>query len=192
MSDLMKKVYYTPSNPGSLGGKKRLKDAVLKDTGVRLSDDQVSEWLAGEDAYTLHRTAPISYKRNRVVVYSMDTQFQADLVDMSAYSKDNDNNKYLLTCIDLFSKYAWAQTLKNKSGVGTEFFNKHFQGLMKKYDVHHFAAATDLKASVVEQFNRTLKSRMWIHRPFARYYGGVQLQLPSEYQDATGGRQQRK
>ncbi len=184
MSDLMKRVYYTPSNPGSLGGKKRLKDAVLKDTGVRLSDDQVSEWLSGEDEYTLHRTAPISYKRNRVVVYGMDTQFQADLVDMSAYSKDNDNNKYLLTCIDLFSKYAWARTLKNKSGVEvtkafksiveegrvpkklqtdrrTEFFNKHFQGLMKKYDVHHFATATDLKASVVERFNRTLKIRMW-------------------------------
>ncbi len=87
MSELMKKAYYTPSNPGSLGGKKRLKDAVLKDSGVRLSDKEVSEWLAGEDAYTLHKTAPIKYKRNRVVVYGIDTQFQADLVDMSAYAK---------------------------------------------------------------------------------------------------------
>ncbi len=52
MSELMKKVYYTPANRGSLGGKKRLKDAVLKDTGVRLTDKQVTDWLAGEDAYT--------------------------------------------------------------------------------------------------------------------------------------------
>ncbi len=81
MSELMKKVYYTPANPSSLGGKKQLKDAVLKDTGVCLSDKQVSDWLAGEDVYTLHRTAPINYKRNRVVVYGMDMQFQADLVD---------------------------------------------------------------------------------------------------------------
>ncbi len=103
---------------------------------------------------------------------------------MSAYSKENDNNKYLLTYIDVFSKYAWAQTLKNKSGImvtkafksileegcvpkklqtdrGTEFLNKKFQDLMKKHDVHHFATATDLKASVVERFNRSLKSRMW-------------------------------
>ncbi len=184
MSELMKNVYYTPANPGSLGGKKRLKDAVLKDTGVRLTDKQVTDWLAGEDAYTLHRTAPINYKRNRVVVYGIDMQFQADLVDMTAYSKENANNNYLLTCIDVFSKYAWARALKNKSGLevtkafksileegrvpkklqtdkGTEFFNKHFQDLMKKYDVHHFATATDLKASVVERFNRSLKSRMW-------------------------------
>ncbi len=32
---------------------------------------------------------------------------------------------------------------------------------MKKHDEHHFATATDLKASVVERFNRSLKSRMW-------------------------------
>ena len=44
MSDLMKNVYYTPSNSGSLGSKTRLKQAVLEDTGVRLSDQQVSEW----------------------------------------------------------------------------------------------------------------------------------------------------
>ncbi|KAL0152653.1 hypothetical protein M9458_052376 [Cirrhinus mrigala] len=180
----MKKVYYTPSNPGSLGGKKQLKDAVLKDTGVRLSDKQVSDWLAGEDAYTLHRSVPINYKRNRVVVYGVDMQFQADLVDMSAYSKENDNNKYLLTCIDVLSKYAWVRTLKNKSGVevteafksileegripkklqtdkGTEFFNKHFQDLMKKHNILHFATATDVKASVAKRFNRSLKSRMW-------------------------------
>ncbi len=184
MSELMKKAYYTPSNPGSLGGKKRLKDAVLKDSSVRLSDKEVSEWLAGEDAYTLHKTAPIKYKRNRVVVYGIDTQFQADLVDMSAYAKDNDGHKYLLTCIDVFSKFSWVRVLKNKSGIevtkafqsilkegrvpqklqtdqGKEFFNKHFQDVMKKHDINHFATATDLKASVVERFNRTLKSRMW-------------------------------
>ena len=56
MSDLMKKVYYTPSNPGSLGGKNRLKRGVLNDSGVRLTDKQISEWLAAEDAYTLHKT----------------------------------------------------------------------------------------------------------------------------------------
>ncbi len=92
------------------------------------------------------------------MVYGKDVQFQADLVDMSAHSKENDNIKFLLTCIDVFSKYAWARPLKNKTGKevtkafdsilkenrvtqklqtdkGTEFFNKHFQQLMKKYNI---------------------------------------------------------
>ena len=55
MSEEMKKIYYTPSNPGSLGGKKRLKEGVLKETGIRLTDKEVSDWLAGEDAYTTQK-----------------------------------------------------------------------------------------------------------------------------------------
>ncbi len=183
MSELMKNVYYNPSDPGSLGGKARLKRGVLQEYGVALKDKEVTDWLAAQDAYTLHRTAPVKYKRNRVMVYGKDTQFQADLVDMSAYSKENDNIKFLLTCIDVFSKYAWACPLKNKTGKevtkvfesilkenrvpqklqtdkGTEFFNNHFQQLMKKYDIHHFATASDVKTSVVEHFNRTLRGRM--------------------------------
>lgn len=182
--EVMKRIYYTPSNPGSLGGKQRLKDAVLKETGVRLTNDEVSEWLSGEDAYTLHKTAPLKYRRNRVFVYGIDMQFQADLVDMSTYAKENDNNHFLLTCIDLFSKYAWTRVLKNKSAVevakafesileegrvpekiqtdkGKEFFNKHFQKLMKKYNITHFATSSELKSSVIERFNRTLRGRMW-------------------------------
>lgn len=180
----MKKVYYNPSSPGAFGGKDRLKQAVLQEYGVKLNDKDINEWLSKQDVYTLHKTAPINYKRNRVVVYGKDHQFQADLVDMTAYSKENDNIKFILTVIDVFSKYSWTRALKNKTGLevtkafesilkegrvpiklqtdkGTEFFNKHFQLLMKKYGIHHFATATDLKACVVERFNRTLKGRMW-------------------------------
>ena len=67
----LKSVYYTPSNEGSFGGKKRLKEAVFKDTGIRMSDKQVSERLAGEDAYTLHKPAQMNYKRNRVIVHGL-------------------------------------------------------------------------------------------------------------------------
>lgn len=125
----LKNIYYTPSNPGSLGGKKRLKDAVLKETGVRLTDKKLSDWLAGEDAYTLHKTAPLKYKRNRVFVYGIDMQYQADLVDMSAYAEENDNNHFLLTCIDVFSKYAWTRVLKNKSALAVA---KAFQSILEE------------------------------------------------------------
>lgn len=64
----MKKVY--SSSLGALG-KKHLKDAVFKDSGVRLSDKQVLDWLAGQDAYSLHKTAPVKYKWNRIIVYDV-------------------------------------------------------------------------------------------------------------------------
>ncbi len=71
MSELMKKVYYNPSDPGFLRGKERLKHGVLQKYGVALKDKDVTDWLAiaSQDAYTLHRTAPVKYKHNRVMVY---------------------------------------------------------------------------------------------------------------------------
>ncbi len=67
MSELMKKVYYNPSDPGFLGGTERLKHGVLQKYGVALKDKDVTDWLASQDAYTLHRTAPVKYKHNRVM-----------------------------------------------------------------------------------------------------------------------------
>ncbi len=169
MSELMKKVYYNPSDPGSLEGKEWLKHGVLQEYRVALKDKDVTDWLAAQDAYTLHRTAHVKYKRNRVVVFGKDVHFQADLVDMSPHSKENDNIKFLLTCIDIFSKYAWARPLKNKMGKKvTKAFKsilkenrvpQKLHQLMKKYNVHHFATASDIKASVIECFNQTLRDR---------------------------------
>jgi len=59
-------------------------------------------------------------------------QFQADLVDMSAPLKENDNITFLLTCIDVFSKYAWARPLKNKTGKEV---TKAFESIYKENHV---------------------------------------------------------
>jgi hypothetical protein len=89
----------------------------------------------------------------------------------------------MITIIDVFSKYAWAIPLKNKTGEhvtnafekilhtrwptnlqtdkGKEFYNKDFKKLMKKYKINHYSTYTNIKASVVEGFNRTLKDKMW-------------------------------
>ena len=96
----------------------------------------------------------------------------------------NKGYKFLLTCIDVFSKFAWVVPLKNKSGEtlvngfqsildigrspeklqtdkGTEFLNRNFQSFLQEKNIHFFTTNSELKASVVERFNRTLKTRMW-------------------------------
>ena len=44
----------------------------------------------------------------------IDTQWQADLADLSKLSKSND--KHLLCIIDVFSKYAWVVPIQDKTG----------------------------------------------------------------------------
>ena len=46
---------------------------------------------------------------------SIDEIWAADLLDMQAFSKDNNGIKYLLTVIDIFSKFVWIVPLKRKT-----------------------------------------------------------------------------
>ena len=51
--------------------------------------------------------------------------WSADLVDMQAFSSFNKGFKYILTVIDVFSKYAWAVPIKDKSAASvTKAFEK--------------------------------------------------------------------
>ena len=76
-----------------------------------------------QDTYTLHKPARRHYRRNRVIVGGIDDivggideLWQMDLADMQAIATDNDGYRYLLVCIDVFSKFVWVIPLKTKTG----------------------------------------------------------------------------
>ena len=108
----------------------------------------------------------------------IDEIWAADLVDMQAFSEFNEGTKYLLTVIDVFSKYGWMIALTDKTGKsvadalkkifierqptklwvdkGKEFYNKDVQKLVELYSTEN-----EEKSSVVERWNRTMKEKMW-------------------------------
>ena len=172
--------YETPSLRGSLGGVARLAQA----HGVPVSRARAK--LQGLLSYTLHKPRRRRFPTLPVVVHGMDDQWVADLVEMQPLKKWNRGMRYLLTVVDVLSKYAWVEPLKSKTGVavaaafdrilkrargrhpvrlqtdaGKEFYNRTFQALMTRRKIHHFSTYGDTKASVVERFNRTLKERMY-------------------------------
>lgn len=181
---VLREIYYDPSHPAGYAGVDKLYNAVKKQIPL-IKRPTVKRWLTEQDTYTLHKASRLNYPRNRVVVSGIDDQWQADLVDLSAYARHNRGFKWLLTCIDIFSKSAWAIPLKNKSGTvvlsafkklfkesgrlprklqtdkGTEFYNRQVRSYLKEMGVHLFSTENETKASVVERFNRTLKTRMW-------------------------------
>ncbi|XP_057339434.1 uncharacterized protein LOC130676941 [Microplitis mediator] len=135
-------------------------------------------------AQELHKPARKNYTRRHVDIRGLDETWQADLVEMIPYSSVNSGFKYLLTVIDIFSKYAWAVPIKSKKAgdvrnamksvlqqgrhpknlhvdQGKEFYNKEFKDLMKSHKIHLYSTFSNLKASICERFNRTLKNKMW-------------------------------
>ncbi len=177
----LNKVYYTPKHAASYGGVQAIERVVAG----RKQKKKVKAWLRQEDTYKLHKPIQRNFQRRRVVVGGIDHQWQADLVDVARISKHNKNIKFLLTCIDVLSKYAWVVPLKDKTGKslvaafelifqtgrqplalqtdkGTEFTNKLFQKFLKDHTVTFFTTHNEeTKASIAERFNRTIKTKMW-------------------------------
>jgi hypothetical protein len=182
MDSTLSKIYYD-AEQGYCSAQQLYLQAIKKNPAITFKG--VQKWLSGQSAYTVHKPARRNYSRNRVLVSGIDEQWQLDLADLSSLQKYNDGYKFILTCIDIFSKYAWAVPLKNKSATtvcdafesvlkssnrkpfrvqtdkGTEFLNKDFQKLLKKNDIHFFTTNTETKCCVVERFNRTLKEKMF-------------------------------
>ena len=174
----MESTYYNVVAPASFGGLSKFKPKGYTKKEVR-------EWLQSQDTYTLHKPTRRRFTKRRVVVYGIDHQWQADLVDLAKWSSYNKGFKYLLTCIDVLSRYTWVVPLKDKTGKtlkdafqfifksgrrpirlqtdkGTEFTNRVFHKFLKEHDVHFFTTYNEeTKASIVERFNRTLKTKMW-------------------------------
>ena len=105
---------------------------------------------------------------------------------MIPYAKNNGGMNYILTVIDVYFKYAWAEPVSNKTGAqivkaldrilsrrprrkpkiiqndaGKEFYNVAFSEWCRANGIRHYSPYSHLKASVVERFNHTLKERMW-------------------------------
>ena len=80
------------------------------------------------------------YPRRRIIIIHLDEIFAADLVEMQKFAKLNKGYRYLLTCIDVFSKYSWVIPLKDKKGINVKnalekYFkkeNQNFYGLIEE------------------------------------------------------------
>ena len=55
----------------------------------------------------LHRLARKNFQRRRFIQKGILDTWQIDLVEMIPYAKFNKGFKYMLTVIDVFSKYAY-------------------------------------------------------------------------------------
>ena len=65
----------------------------------------------------LHKPVRRRFQKRSVFANQVDDNWTADLVDMSPYSISNSGYKYLLTVINVFSKYGWIVPLKKPKPV---------------------------------------------------------------------------
>ena len=134
----------------------------------------------------LHKPVRRRFQKRSVFAKQVDDMWTADLVDMSPYSRSNSGYKYLLTVIDVFSKYGWIVPLKSKPGkevamafqklfssssntppsrlwtdTCTEFYKPQVKRVLTANNVTLYSTENEEKLSVMERWNRTMKNIMW-------------------------------
>ncbi|MEL7307314.1 MAG: DDE-type integrase/transposase/recombinase [Pseudomonadota bacterium] len=175
----LKEIYYNPNHPAGLGSVRALAVA------AKVPLKRTREWLRKQPTYTLHRRALKRYKTRKYYVNNIDDQWQMDLADMVQVQRHNNGYRFILTCIDILSRFAWARPLKTKTGrevaaaiedifksnnripkrvqtdQGNEFYNVSVKRLFEANNVELFSVKSPFKSAMVERLNRTLKTKLW-------------------------------
>jgi len=169
--------YTKAKNPGAFSG---LAGFEKNNKNIKNS----KQTLLKKDFYTNQILPRKNFKRLKVIVAGIDNTWQADLIDVKKIKYENKHFSYILTVIDVFSKFGWAVAIKNKQA--NECFKafkhiiessnrkpkklhidggKEFKGECQKYlhslGIKTYIVESKLKASIVERFNRTIKNKMW-------------------------------
>ena len=132
----------------------------------------------------LHKPFKKIYPRKKVVARFKDEIWSCDLVDMNLF-KDWNEHRYMLNCVDVFTRYAFSCPMMSKSAIdtyaafthiceqsgrkpkvlwvdqGKEFYNSVFKKAGYSPDLGTmYSTFGDHKSVICERFNRTMREKM--------------------------------
>ena len=141
-----------------------------------------------ELANELYKPARKNFATRHVLSDFPDDVWSIDLADMNDVIKYNHNYRYMVNCVDCFSRFAWSVPVKQKTGPnilaalqlmvkenkdkypmriwvdqGSEFYNEYVKKWCDDYDISMYSTIGRAKSAVVERFNRTIKSILYKH-----------------------------
>ena len=118
-------LYEDPTVAGSLGGVTHFVKA------RKLPMAKVHKKLETDLGYTLHKPTRRRFHTLPELVFAIDEQWVADLIEVGNVAKSNRGHRYLLTVVDLLSKYAWVEPVKSKTGKDV---TTAFEKILKRSD----------------------------------------------------------
>lgn len=207
--DNLENQYFDPKHAVGFTGARNL----IRENKKKIHPDVVKEWLTRHDTYTLHKAIRRKFPRLYYNPLSRDSVWEADLLQLTDIKDYNDGVCYLLVVIDCLSKYAWVRPLHNKTAEevlgafksifkdsgnrvpcmiqtdrGKEFTNQALSKYFKDNNIQ-FRTITDpqVKASIVERLNRTLRDRLYRYFTFknTKRYIDVLQDLVNSYNHAS-------
>jgi hypothetical protein len=107
----LRDIYYNPKT-GYQSVERLYQKALVE--GLRVTRKQVKEWLKTQDTYTRYKPIVRRHKFRQTSVEYLGEQIQMDLVDMSKYRNKNKGYNWILTAVELLSRYAFTVPVLRK------------------------------------------------------------------------------
>lgn len=157
---------------------------ILKEKGIKATHKQVKDFIKKQSVAQVHH--PVQRNRNKekyIVASSPYEILQIDLLDYQKYSKKNKGFRYILICVDVFTRKAFAEPIKSKtpkqttdamikilsnvkpkmieSDNGSEWKGS-FQELMKEENIIHITneVGDHNSLGIIDRFSRTIKTEI--------------------------------
>ncbi len=180
----LRNLYRNLKKGGSYQSAEKLHHTVQKEGRFNLSLYKIQKWLEGQDTYTLNKEVRRKFKTNYMVLGDIDTIWEADLADMTQYASWNDGARYMLGCIDTFSRKLWIQPLKSKHGAeivkalqlimessgrkprtirsdrGSEFVNSTVAAFLQTQGIGQILTSNQSQAAFIERCWKSIKKRI--------------------------------
>ena len=167
----LRDIYYNPKT--GYQSSERLYKKALED-GLNVNRKLVKEWLKSQDTYTRYKPVVRKHKFRKTYVDSLGDQIQIDLVDMGKYKNQNKGYYWILTAVEILSRYALAVPVYRKDtnnmtkavgsllkqfkdrfdgrypkvaqfDDGKEFYNVGVKTLSDKHEIGYFCIKSDKK-----------------------------------------------
>lgn len=147
----LEEAYVRPSHPIAFSG---IDNIYHYFRGI-LSKSEIELFLSKNQSYTSHRV-PRKGRRNVTFVHSLREKISCDLIEVSKISSYNDNIKFILTVIDIFSRRAFARNLKSKK---SDEVCQNFRSILEE------AGNKPIKSVFCDKGGEFI-SKVWIHKNF--------------------------
>ena len=195
--DLLKRSYFNPRHPIAYAGVDKVYKW-FKQKGYSLSRSKIKNWLLSLEDYGVHQPVKRRFIRKRVISPYPGYMIDADTAFYVQYADKNDGYKYILFCIDVFSRFEWAAPLKTKkpgelirafkhlmekglkashirTDKASEIKSKQTQAFFKSRKITHFVTQNETKANFAERVIKSIKKRIARYMSFQQTHRWIDI-----------------
>ena len=183
IDEVLTQIYYHSKGEGAYGTAEKLyRKGKLVLPSLTLK--QTRHWLDGQIAYSRHRQ-PRKFVRRKTLFLRIDGTWTLDLIETSAVLwGSNNRKKFILNCVDCFSRFCWLKSLYSKRAKEVEDALREIiaenggrpprkawvdQGkefelpvLWDELDIVKYSTKSpDIKATIVERVNKDIETILY-------------------------------